>query len=349
MGTVMNSAIRVEVTRGHDNVGHLESLHEVHAVVCDDAGQQVCAYGEETREVFPRSAIKSLQALPLIESGAADAFGFDDAELALACSSHNGEPFQSAAAQRMLKKAGLEPRCLECGAQLPYHPRDHETLIRAGEPVTALHNNCSGKHAGFLAFAAHTGLPTKGYVGFSHPVQREIAAVLETVTGAVHGEDNYGLDGCSIPTYSIPLARLAAAYGRFSAGRDPSPARSAAMLRLRDACMAHPEMVAGTDRFDTLIMQALPGRVFTKTGAEGVFVACLPELGIGLALKCVDGATRAAETACAFLVRSLLERSSAGLDDGEAAALRELENPILRNRNGWAFGTVRVALDTPSP
>lgn len=337
----------IEVTRGHaaDDgfTGKVESRHEVDAVVCDADGKTVRQWGEGGREVFPRSAIKALQALPLVESGAADAFGFSEKQLALACSSHNGEPFQTEEADAMLRQAGLSSRCLECGAQLPYHPRDHEALVRAGKPVTALHNNCSGKHAGFLAFAASQGLPTQGYIHFGHPVQTGIAGVLESMTGVTHGADNYGIDGCSIPTYEIPMNRLATAFARLATGTDKGSERAKALTRIRDACMAHPEMVGGTGRFDTEIMGALKGRVFTKTGAEGVFTIAVPETGFGAALKCRDGTTRAAEVACAAIIESLLEESDSGLSDDEANALKRLKNPTLRNWNGFAVGQVRVA------
>ncbi len=340
-------AIAIEVTRGHGEgaqaVQHVESRHLVDAVVADAHGNIVSIYGEADLPVFPRSAIKALQALPLIESGAADAFGFEQEHIALACSSHNGEAFQTDAAEAMLRKAGLSPVCLECGAQPPYHASDHAALVREGKSVTALHNNCSGKHSGFLAFAVHQDMPTKGYIHFASPVQVQIAATLEEVTGARHGADNYGIDGCSIPTYEVPLKNLALAFARFGIGEDMGGERSKAMLRIRDACLAHPHMIAGTGKFDTLLMQALGKRVFTKTGAEGVFTIAIPELGLGAALKCRDGTTRAAEAACAFLVESLLEESESGLSPDEASALKRLGNPVLRNWNGFAVGEVRLA------
>lgn len=335
---ITNQPLIVEALRG----GRVESLHAVDAVIASADGSIAAVHGDGDRGVFPRSAIKALQALPLVESGAADRFGFSPAHLALACSSHNGEPVHTAGAGEMLAAAGLSQTCLECGAQLPYHPRDHEALVRSGELAGAIHNNCSGKHSGFLAFAVQEGMETAGYVNATHPVQKEIAGVLETVTGAAHGEDNYGIDGCSIPTYEIPLASLAVAYARFGTGSDPGRERSAAMLRLRDACMAHPVMVAGSERFDTAMMQALPGRVFTKTGAEGVFTIAIPELGLGAALKCRDGATRAAEVACAHLVESMLEESDSKLSQAEVKALKELCNPVLKNRNEIVVGSLRT-------
>lgn len=323
----------VEVTRG----GLVESLHEVDVVVADAAGKMHTVRGEASRPVYPRSAIKALQALPLVESGAADAFGFEARHIALACASHNGEAIHVDGAAEMLARAGLEPACLECGAHWPRLECDQHALIRAGRRPVALHNNCSGKHSGFLAFAAHAGLRTRGYVGIAHPVQKAIAGTLEEATGAPHRADNHGIDGCSIPTYAIPLDRLAVGFARFAAAEGGGPERSRAMARIRDACFAHPEMVAGTDRADTAIMKALRGRAFTKTGAEGVFVAALPQLGLGIALKARDGATRAAESAIAAMLESLLELSPA-----EKRALDAIRNPVLTNWNAIEVGEVRA-------
>lgn len=329
----------VEVTRGVGSKQFVESLHKIDIVVADADGNVVKSYGDPKRGVFPRSAIKALQALPLIETGAADAFGFENRHLALACSSHNGEEIHTKGTSEMFQKAGLEPICLECGAQLPARSKDRNALAREGLDPSPLHNNCSGKHAGFLAVAAHEKIETSNYIKREHPIQKMVANVLAEVTGAIHSDDNYGIDGCSIPSYEIPFENLAIAYAKFGVGQDPSKSRSKAMLRLRDACLAHPEMVAGSKRFDTQIMQTLGNRAFTKTGAEGVFTAALPELGVGIALKCHDGTTRAAEVACATMVESLLE-----LSKNESNALKRLTNPILKNWNGIEVGGIRMAL-----
>ncbi len=339
----MKPSLLIEVTRGHDAFQYLESVHKVDAVVCDANGRIVAAFGDPERGVFPRSANKALQALALVESGAADKFGFEPRHLALACSSHNGEKFQTDGAAEMLSATGLDQTCLECGVQLPYHPRDIGELAASGKFATAIHNNCSGKHSGFLAFAAHQGIDPAGYVKFGHKVQREIAGILESVTGAKHGENNYGIDGCSIPTYEIPLQNLATAYAKLATGEGGGDLRNKAMNRLRNACIAHPEMVAGTGRFDTNFMKAMGNRVFTKTGAEGVFTVAIPELGFGAAMKCHDGTTRAAEVACASLVESLLEASELGLSETEHKALKGFTNPELRNWNGIKVGEVRLA------
>ena len=328
-----NPTAIVEVTRGN----YVESTHEVDIIIADSSGKIASSYGDTDVHVFPRSANKSLQALPLVESGAADAFGFEDKHLALACSSHNAQPIHVTAATEMLHKAGLDGSCLECGAQLPKHPDDQAQLVRDGVEVQAIHNNCSGKHSGFLAFAKHTGLEIKGYIGFDHPVQKEIASVLEDVTGSKHGADNYGIDGCSIPTFKIPLQNLAIAYAKFGVGEDASKLRSKAMIRLRDACFKHPEMVAGDKRVCTKLMQILGNRAFVKVGAEGVYTMSLPELGLGVAMKSRDGSFRAVEVAVSQLACNLLK-----LDEEACATMKQLTNPVLKNWNGIEVGAAKL-------
>lgn len=327
--------IIIEVTRGP----RVESRHAVSAVIVGSDGKVIRNYGDADTQVFPRSAIKALQALPLVESGAADAFGLEGGHIALACASHNGEHMHVEGSAQILAAAGLQPVCLECGAQPPALEADRDRLALQGKVPEPIHNNCSGKHAGFLCFAAHAGMKAQGYSRIGHPVQKEIAGVLESITGAPHNANNHGIDGCSIPTYAIPLDRLAAGFAKFSVADDQSRARSHAMQRIMSACVDHPEMVAGTGRFDTGLMKALKGRVFTKTGAEGVFVAALPELGIGVALKAQDGATRAAEVAVAALIESLLE-----LDESDPKLLKGFTELVLKNWNGTEVGRVSAVL-----
>lgn len=326
----------VEITRGP----MVESRHEVDIVVADAGGGLVSVFGEAERPVFPRSSVKAFQALAVIESGAADRFGFEERHVALCCASHHGEDIHVTGATEILAKAGLTPQCLECGAQLPHLKEDEYRLVRAGEEPGAIHNNCSGKHSGFLAFAVHEAMPTQGYVEYAHPVQRAIAGIMEEVTGARHGTDNWGIDGCSIPTYAIPLDALAKAFARFSVGEGGSAMRGKAMLRIRDACFAHPEMVGGTGDGSTIIMQALKGRAFAKSGAEGGFIAALPEQGLGIALKVRDGgAGRAAEIAVAGLLESLLE-----LSPNDSSTLKRLSNPPVLDRHGKPVGEARLVL-----
>jgi L-asparaginase II len=299
----------------------------------------VLALGDVARPVFPRSAVKGFQALPLIETGAADRYGLTDAEIALCCASHNGEPEHVAAALGILAKAGQGADCLECGAHWPSYDAATRKLARAhGEP-TALNNNCSGKHSGFICLACG-GLEVdpKGYVGRRHPVQQAVRAAMSEITGAPHDVAIAGTDGCSIPTYAVPLEALALGFARFGTGQGVGPERAKAASRIRKAVASAPFMVAGTKRFDTGIMEALRERAFTKTGAEGVFCATFPELGLGLALKIDDGASRASEVVMAALIARFLE-----LDAAEAAAVQPRLTPVLRNWNGIEVGALRPA------
>ncbi|RVD09310.1 asparaginase, partial [Mesorhizobium sp. M2A.F.Ca.ET.029.05.1.1] len=286
----MSNPVLVEVTRG----AVVESRHRGAVSVFDADGKAVWEIGDTDRPVFPRSAVKAIQALPLVESGAADAYGFGNRELALACASHSGEPAHVELARAMLARAGLDKTALECGAHWPNHEATL-ALARAGDVPSALHNNCSGKHAGFLCTCVHSGIAHQGYVKEGHAQQEMVRDAMQSVTGAAHNTGNSAIDGCSIPTYAVPLKNFAQGFARMATGRGFSPERAKAAKRLLSACMAEPFLVAGTGKADVALMQAAPGRIFVKTGAEGVYCAALPELGLGIALKCDDGAGRGAE------------------------------------------------------
>lgn len=326
--------VLAEVTRG----GRVESRHRGAAVVVDARGKRALALGDVEAATFPRSAVKALQALPLVESGAADRFGLDAAELALACSSHSGEPIHAAAAASMLAKAGRDAGCLECGAHWPLGEAPARQLAREGKTPSALHNNCSGKHAGFVCLACALGEDPNGYVGIDHRVQREVRRSLEEMTGATIDPTQAGVDGCSIPTYASPLDKVAQAFAKFGTGEGLSRTRAQAAERLRKACARHPQMVAGTGRFDTVAMGALGERAFVKTGAEGVHCAAFPELGLGVAIKCEDGAGRAADAIMAGVILRFLP-----LSDEERAAIEGLARKRLTNWNGIEVGEMRAS------
>jgi L-asparaginase II len=336
----MNNPILVEVLRGL----LVESRHRGAVAVADADGGAVLAVGDVTTPIFPRSAVKALQALPLVETGAADTFGFGDEELALACASHSGEEGHVAGVTRMLAKAGLDAAALRCGAHWPVAQSAVAMVARTtGEP-SALHNNCSGKHAGFLCVACAKGIDHADYWRPRHPVQREVRAVLENLTGAILGDDRCAIDGCSVPTWAIPLQNLAHGFAKFGTGRSLAPERARAAARLRAACVNKPWHVAGTGRFCTEIMQLFGARVFVKTGAEGVYCGALPELGLGIALKCDDGAGRAAQAVMAAIIARFLP-----LRDAERAALARFLQPTLRNWNGFEVGSLRVMDALASP
>ena len=334
METPMDNPVLAEVTRG----GHAESRHRGSFAVVDGDGRLVLSGGDVERPVFPRSSAKAMQALALVESGAADALGLTDAELALACASHIGEERHAALAADMLARAGLSESDLECGA---HWSGDEAVLLeqaRRYDKPGALLNNCSGKHSGFLCACHHLGFGLKGYVRREHPLQAMIASTLEDVTGAPHRAGNAGIDGCAIPTYAIPLAALAKGFARMATGNGLAPTRARSARRLLGAAMGNAWCIAGTGRFDTRMMDGAGGRVFTKVGAEGVFAAAIPELGLGIALKCDDGAERAAEVMVAGLIARLI-----GPDDALQPLVRALAARPLRNRNGDVVGELRAA------
>jgi L-asparaginase II len=327
----MSNPVLVEVVRG----ALVESRHRGVVAVADAAGGLAFALGDVERPVYPRSAIKALQALPLIESGAADRFGLGTEGLALACASHGGEPGHVETAARMLARVGLDAAALKCGAHWPIHQPSARALARSGGQASALHNNCSGKHAGFLCAACAMEADVAGYADPAHPVQREVHAVLESLTGAALAADICAVDGCSVPTWAMPLTALARGFARFATGEGMAPARAKAAARLRAACAEKPWYVAGTGRFCTELMREFGTRVFVKTGAEGVYCAALPEQGFGIAVKCDDGAGRAAEVIVAATLARFLT------SDEDRAALMRFVRPTLRNWNGVEVGGLR--------
>ena len=311
--------------------GRVESVHRGHAVICDGAGAVVEAWGDPGALVFPRSSCKMIQALPLVESGAAA--GLSPRHLALACASHGGAPIHVALARDWLGALGLGEDALACGAHRPYDQDAADALVRAGAAPGRAHNNCSGKHCGFLMLGRHLQAGAD-YVDPDHPVQRAVRAAFEDVTGM---ESPYwGVDGCSAPNYATRLDALAGAMGRFA--RPGDGARGAAMARLVGAMTAHPELVAGEGRACTELMRAMKGRVAVKTGAEAVYVAIAPELDRGIAIKVSDGATRAAEA----LIATLLVRI--GALDAAAPVARRLSEGPLKNYAGIETGRIEVAL-----
>ena len=323
----------VEVTRGE----RVESFHRGVAVVVDTDGRVIFAAGDAESLIFPRSAAKPLQALPLVASGAVEQFGLTGAEIALACGSHAGQPEHVSVADSMLRKAGRDASSLECGVHWPLGEAAARGLAACGGLPTALHNNCSGKHAGFICVACQRGLDTTGYGQPEHPVMREVTAALAQATGATLDESVRGIDGCSIPTFALPLRALATGFARLGTGHHLSPSLARASAGIRLAIADNPVMLAGAGRFDTRIATAFGEAVLCKCGAEGTAAAAIPELGIGLAVKIDDGAGRAVEVAMASLLRRFLPESLVDHDE-----LRQLATSPLRNWNGLTVGWLRA-------
>ena len=275
---------------------------------------------------MPRSAIKPIQALPLVSTGAADAFGLTDVELALACSSHDGERGHVDGVSAWLARLGLDSDALECGAQVPLSESAATALASGGGDPTAIHNNCSGKHVGFLTILRHLGLPLDGYLEPDHPLQADhVTPSIERTCGVDLTTVQPGVDGCGIPAWAMPLDRLAAGWAALGSEPDGSSAH-----RLLSAMRSEPFHVAGSVRTCTRLIAAATGDTVVKTGAEGVFCAVLPADGLGLALKVRDGARRAAEVAVEWLLARYGRL-------GDPAPVR------LVNLAGVVVGEVRVA------
>lgn len=320
----MSNPVLVEIFRGE----RLESFHRGAVAIVDAAGRRVWSAGDVDRPIFGRSSLKMLQALPLVESGAADAFDVSPVELALACASHSGEPMHVDAVSAWLARIGCDEMCLACGAHMPNNEAAARALIAAGQAPNRMHNNCSGKHAGFLTLARHLGADIEGYERPDHPVQRHALAAMAEMAGLNASDLTVAVDGCAAPAPMMPLAALATAVARIADPSGLAPARAKAAKRLDAAVRAHPLFVAGTNRPCTTMIEAARGAASVKTGAEGVYVGVLRELGLGVALKIDDGAGRAAETAMAAILAAL---GVAPTDDPAIAGL--IDGPILNTRD----------------
>jgi L-asparaginase II len=326
--------ILVEVRRG----SMVESRHRGNYAVVDSAGAIVAAAGDVERPIYARSAIKPLLALPLIETGAAAASEAGEIELALAQASHGGEPFHTAAVAAWLARVGLSVDDLECGAHLPNHEPSAEALLRDGGAASALHNNCSGKHAGVLATCRHLGEPTKGYIAADHPAQARLTRALEEMCGLDLAGAPRGIDGCGFPQIGVSLTALARGLARYAAPDDLPPSRQAACRDLASAAIARPEFVSRSGHFSVTAMRACGGKAMIKSGAEGVYVAAIFPRGIGIAVKIEDGAGRAAEVAIAALVAR-----HALLEESEREALRPLIEAPVANVVGRLVGAIAPA------
>jgi L-asparaginase II len=287
--------------------------------------------------VFPRSAFKALQALPLIESGAAETFGVSEEELALACASHSGEAMHVERVDAWLERIDCAERDLACGPHLPIHEPTAHAMLRSGERPCRVHNNCSGKHAGFLTVARHLNVAVEGYERPDHPVQVLVREAIAALCDLDPRTLPLGVDGCAAPNYALPLARLARAMARLGATSSLPRARAQAASRLVAAWKAHPLLVSGTGRACADLIAGSLGRTVVKTGAEGVFTAVLPDRGLGIALKIDDGAPRASETA---MTRVLTLLSAASREDPRIA---KYERAVVRNWRGDEVGERRPA------
>jgi L-asparaginase II len=327
------AGLAVETVRS----GLVESRHPVAVAVTDVSGAVIASTGDLSRQIWWRSAAKPFQALPLVEDGAADALGLTTEELALACASHSSEPRHREVAARMLGRIGATEAALACGPHPPMNTAVYEAMLRDRQAATPLWSNCSGKHAGMLLLASFHGWPLEGYERAGHPVQERILRAVLDWTGAAPGEVRLGVDGCTAVCFAVRLERMATAYARLGAGRTP------AAVRIRDAMLAHPGLVAGEGRPCTDLMEAWPGEIIAKIGAEGVYSAALPRLGLGIALKVESGDMRAAAVALIGVVQQLLARLAPGLaGEFPAGRLERHSAPAVRNTRGEATGVMRA-------
>lgn len=318
----------VEVTRG----SVVESRHVVHVAVVHAERGIVASSGNTGLVSFVRSAIKMFQALPLVEDGVVTALGLTSQELALCTASHNAEPFHVHAARGLLAKAATDERALACGPHEPMYPPAAAALKDTGVAPGRIHNNCSGKHAGMLALARLHGWPLEGYHLRDHPVQQRVLETLALWSGAVASRIEVAIDGCGLPTFALPLDRVAAACARF-AGSAERADPAATVVR---AMTMHPEYVAGTGRLCTALMQITSGRLFAKVGAEGYYCAGIPERQLGVALKVEDGAKRAAEPALLAVLHAIDV-----LSGDELQRLRDFSHPRILNTREESVGEVR--------
>lgn len=324
-------------TRG----GHVENVHYGSFAVVNAAGQWLAAAGDCTSPIFTRSTIKPFQALPFVAAGGLGHYGWGRRETAMLCASHSAEAVHLALVSRMLADAGLDAGALGCGAHAPMSYAAHDTPPPADGHWTALHNNCSGKHSGFLASCAWRGWSLDDYLAVQHPLQREIREALGDFAGVDAATLPWGIDGCSAPNYALPLPALAHAYARLAAGA-PGSAWAGAASTLRDAMRDEPLLVSGEARADLALVRAGAGDWIAKVGADGVQTLASLSRGIGLAIKISDGNTRALLAVTVALLRQL-----GWLDNSAAEALKVFDQPALCNWRGTETGRLQACLPLP--
>ncbi len=325
----MDAPVLVEVTRGAE----VESRHRGQIVVVDDAGRLRFQVGNPHLPVCLRSLAKPFQALPVITTGAAAAFGFASQELALFSGSLSGQDFHVHLVQQILQRLGLNPSVLQCGSHPPLHRPTAQALAQSGQPPSPLHHTCAGKHAAMLTLCVHHGWPIADYLEPHHPVQQLIHQTVAEAGGLTPPDVPVAVDGCSAPVFYLPLWRIAWAFARLAVAPPDTP-----LGQLLAACLAHPRLIAGDGRIETILMQALPQRLFAKTGAEGGFALALPTEGLGVALKIEDGAGRALNPAIIEVLSQL-----AVLPPELPPQLSSLQQPVILNHRKQTVGLIRPA------
>ncbi len=327
--------MNVEVTRGN----LVESVHHVAAAAATPRGDVIFSTGDISSPVFLRSSAKPFIAAAAIAAGVRDRFGLDMREIAVLAASHTGEPFHIDAVESILRKIGADESMLQCGAHYPYNEKASRALIERREKPRAVHNNCSGKHAGILALATVLGADLSTYLQIDNPAQQAILAFCARMSDDDPAAWPIGVDGCGIPVYATSLRRAAMAFARLASLTEIDPRDAMALLVVRDAMVSHPEYVCGTGEFDSVLMAAGGGSIACKAGAEGVHGLSLIPDGLGVASKVVDGASRARAPVTMAALRTL------GSPVADATELRAFAHPVVYNRAGRAVGEIRVASD----
>lgn len=312
----------VKVYRGN----YLESTHDVHIAIVNTKGELLYSYGDPKRPTFPRSSMKPFQAVPVLETGAADAYHFEEADISLICASHSGEPRHRKRVLQIIDRIHLKESDLQCGTHIPRDMDSYHALIKTGGELTPSYSNCSGKHSGMLTAAVHMHEDVSTYRELIHPHQQRILSAIEAICGYPKGKIEISVDGCGVPVHRLPLKNTALGFARLAQPKDTS--HSQALERVRNAMIKHPEMVGGKERFDTDLMEVFQGNIVAKAGAEGVQCLGIVELGIGIAVKVEDGNARATSVVAMEVLRQL------GV--GNEAIFQKLESyvtaPVLNAR-----------------
>lgn len=316
----------------------MENTHRGHVAIVDWQGNLLYSVGDPHHVTYWRSSAKPFQALPVVESGAADRYGIEPKELALFCASHNGEAMHTETVLGIFKKIGLESTLLQCGVHMPYHAETAHAMFRADEKPTYLHSNCSGKHSGMLTLVAHRGHDPVRYLELNHPVQQEILDYVSDFSSYPRNKIAIGTDGCGVPVHGLPLFNMALAYARLMRPQGER-SRIEACQRVVSAMLAHPEMVGGTDRFCTDLMRTGQGSLIGKAGAAGVYCVGIQDQGIGIAVKCEDGSSRGRDPVVVEILKQL-----GYLNQEQVAALAKYHHPENINHRKEKCGQVMPVL-----
>lgn len=312
----------VDVYRG----GRVESSHYGHVAVVNSKGELLYSVGDFNRMTYARSAVKPIQTIPVLETGAAESYALTNQDISLCCASHSGEVQHTDRVLSILKRAGIEEEALQCGTHIPHAQDIYKALLAAGNDLTPLYNNCSGKHTGMLITAKFMGETLEDYYLPNHPVQQRILKTISEVTDYPVEKIEIGTDGCGVPVHALPLERLAYGFARMADSKTLGEERAKVIDRITSAMMECPEMVGGTGRFCTDFMNSCDGRLFGKAGAEGVYLIGDRETGIGIAIKIEDGNGRAAYPATLETLKQI-----GIINEKQINRLMHHYRPVLKN------------------